>query len=273
MLRALLSLFALAVLVAQAPLPKPSQPSTNQQTTAANSAQNKQSAASPRRKIQSTNPKTGSGAKKDDQHQKSASWTDWFKKNDHWIVIGTLILAGASIFQIEIARRTAKRQLRAYVLIDNGGVYDASRIGLQESQPNVVLLTNFTNFIAVDLVIKNSGQTPAGHVVHWAQLAISDVANEYLLVPPENLEESQASVIGPGQVNTKSLLFLPFPLAPPVIAQIVSHDKGIYVYGKIVYRDIFKRRRTTTYRLRYSGVWPPIPSGNFQYSLTGNDFT
>jgi len=64
----------------------------------------------------------------------------------------------------------------------------------------------------------------------------------------------------------------PFPLAEPVLSELATGQKGIYVYGKIVCQDIFKRTRTTTYRLKYSGVWPPIPSGNFIFSLKGNDF-
>jgi hypothetical protein len=197
---------------------------------------------------------------------------DWFSSNDHWILLGTFILAGASIFQVGIARRTAKRQLRAYLLVDTGSVYDASKIGLKSRFPETVLLPEWTNWAATDLVLKNSGQTPASHVIHWAMMAVADPLTEHLLVPPSRLEESQASVVGPGQSITKSVALQPFPLSEPVLSEIVAHRKGIYVYGKISYRDIFKHSRTTTYRLRYSGPWPPLPSGNFLFSLKGNDF-
>ena len=257
-----------------APAPRPLQASITQQSAPANSNTNQDSASNPTtiNQINITNPKPEGAAEKDAEAKDNSSWQDWFYSNDHWVIIGTLILAGAAIAQVEVARRTAKRQLRAYVLIDGGNVYDASRIGVQATQPNT-LLPQYANFIAVDLTLKNSGQTPASHVLHWAQIAISDAANEHLLIPPSILEETQASVVGPGQIITKGLVSLPFPLTPPVLGEIITHDKGIYVYGKVIYRDIFKRTRMTTYRLRYSGQWPPIPSGNFLFSLKGNDFT
>ena len=136
--------------------------------------------------------------KKGDQPNENASLIDWFFNNDHWMIIGTLVLAGASIFQVVIARQTAKRQLRAYVLVDTGNVYDASKVGLKSVYPNTVLLPQWTNWAASDLVLKNSGQTPASHVVHWAMMGVADAATEHLLVAPAHLEESQASVVGPG---------------------------------------------------------------------------
>ena len=187
--------------------------------------------------------------------------------------IGTGALAFFAFMTVADSRKSSERQLRAYVLLEGGNVYDASKIGLSSIQSGVKILPEWTNYVAMDMTIKNSGQTPARKVRHWAQLAICTAAEEHTLVPPITLDEQQASVIGPGTPITKSLVLLPFPLAEPVLTQLKNHEKGIYLYGKIVYEDWFGEERHTVYRLRYSGIWPPIPSGNLTFSLAGNDAT
>jgi hypothetical protein len=260
------------LLAAQAPIARSLNDPLNQDKSATRTEQRQGNIPSPipPSKINSTNPQLKSTGDKNDKPKSDPSWRNWLANNDHWLVFGTLILAVAAIAQVLVSLRTTRRQLRAYVLLDGGNVYDASGIGIV---PPVPIHSQWVDFVKVTLNLKNSGQTPAKDVVHWAQIAIGDATTEYLMVPPARLDEIQASVVGPGQSTTKSIIWLPFPLVDPARQDITAHQKGIYVYGKVVYRDIFNRQRTTTYRVRYSGEWPPVPAGTFMFCLKGNDFT
>ena len=156
--------------------------------------------------------------------------------------------------------------------MEEGNVYDASKIGLNTIQPNTVVLPEWKNYAAADLKITNTGQTPAKRVRHWTMIAISDAVSEGSLRAPKDLPEEQASVIGVGGSSTKSTLLLPFPLTEPVASEIKFAIKGIYVYGAIVYEDVFGRERRTDYRVRYVGKWPPVPNGTLSFCLHGNTF-
>lgn len=198
---------------------------------------------------------------------------------DPIIAVFTILLAIATIRLWvstnrlwEGAERSSERQLRAYVLIEGADIYDASKIGLHSIQPETTILHQWTGYVACDLAIKNSGQTPAKKVRHWAKLAISTAADEHELLPPLIQDEQQSSVIAPGGTVSKSLIMLPFPLVEPVLSEVISGAKGIYLVGKIVYLDIFEVERTSIYRLRYAGPWPPMPRGTMNFALHGNNF-
>lgn len=121
------------------------------------------------------------------------------------------------------------------------------------------------------VVIKNSGQTPARDVVHWGAITICEVAREDTLVPPAVLETHSPAAIGAGGDLTKGLWTAAVSAAD--IQAIEASTKAIYVYGKVVYRDVFRRRQETSYRLLYSGKFPPPPTVSLAFSVTGNSST
>ena len=96
------------------------------------------------------NPQNASTQSAPDQNSHSDEQSGNFSLLNVLLVVATFGLFGVGLWQGIISRSTAKKQLRAYVLLDTGSVYDASRIGIQAAQPNT-LLPAFTNFIAVDL--------------------------------------------------------------------------------------------------------------------------
>ena len=131
-------------------------------------------------------------------------------------------------------------------------------------------LPNRANEPGIVIIWKNTGLTPASNVVSWGKVAVIEPINEDTLVP-EPLKNQFASHLGAGGTGSKSLWF-GRPLTTNEITDVVAGVRGIYVYGRIEYRDIFRKPRWTNFRLVYSGPFPP-PSTNvvFNVSTRGNE--
>jgi hypothetical protein len=121
------------------------------------------------------------------------------------------------------------------------------------------------------LVLKNSGQTPAYRVVSSAQIAVIEPIHEASLVAPPLLEKFAAN-LGPGSKITNSPR-LGRQLSAAEIADINNRAKGLYLFGRIEYRDVFRKRRFTTFRLRYIGQYPPTAPAFLNFTETGNEST
>ena len=80
------------------------------------------------------------------------------------------------------------------------------------------------------------------------------------------------SVLGPN-VGSTSRRWYNRALTPAEITDIQNGVKAIYLYGRIEYRDAFKSRkkRFTTFRLHYVGLFPPASPSAFTFSTNGND--
>jgi hypothetical protein len=159
-------------------------------------------------------------------------------------------------------RESSEQQLQAYVLPEGAGIFDGSTV----KPPQPVR----ANFPFVAMLIKNFGQTPAYKVVSWAQIAVIPVRDENtaLGVPP--LVEKFSNTLGPGGTFNKSFWF-DRPLSANEIADIATGVRAIYLYGRIEYRDAFKKRRFTNFRLHYNGIFPPPENVIFHFSESGND--
>ena len=119
------------------------------------------------------------------------------------------------------------------------------------------------------LVCKNAGQTPAYNVRVYAQLSVIEPKNEStLIVPP--LQAGMYSVLGPN-VGMRSPRSLNRNLTAGEIADIRTGMKAIYLFGRIEYRDAFKKNRFTTFRMMYSGVWPLTAPAGLNFALQGNE--
>jgi hypothetical protein len=46
---------------------------------------------------------------------------------------------------------------------------------------------------------------------------------------------------------------------------------AVYVWGRIEYKDAFGMDRFTNYRMKYSGLWPPVGSANLTFCDGGNE--
>jgi len=167
-----------------------------------------------------------------------------------------LLGVSALMWQTEITRRSWQRQLRAYVLPE--------RVGFLASDP-----AN-PNIPCVAIVIKNSGQTPAYKLVSWMKLAVIPRAEEYIGLPVPQMEERSPMTIG-AQGEFHKTCALDRPLTANEITDIGDGTRAIYVYGKMVYQDTFKKARFTDFRLHYVGAYPPPGDTLFFFSERGND--
>lgn len=191
------------------------------------------------------------------------SWISWvFDDTNHVVALATLVLAIAAVAQFELMRRTAQRQLRAYVFPESTGITDG--MALNPPQPNRA------NEPGIFLLIRNTGNTPAFQVKSFAQIDVVEPRHEHTLVPPTPLVHGYPTPLPPNGTVTKGLWF-GRPLNAQEIADVTNGAKAIYVYGRVEYLDTFKQKRFTNFRLAYSGAFPAQPGAIFLFAQTGND--
>lgn len=161
---------------------------------------------------------------------------------------------------IRIMIRTAQRQLRAYVLPDKGSLFD----GTMSNPPQPV----YANVPGAVLTIRNTGQTPAYKVVSWARIDVAPI-NEPRLYKPQ-LSQVFSTTLGTGGTMPKQLWF-DRPLTQEELTRVLEGTYAIYLHGRIEYRDVFKKKRFTNFRLHYSGQFPLLQGMVFNFSEQGND--
>ena len=206
-----------------------------------------------------------------------------------WIAL--LFAAGAAVAAWStfwIMRKTAERQLRAYVFVDSISLADSGQLPLipadvgAENDPFSAATSNQegppgprpAGIPGVSWVIKNYGATPAYDVVHWGVFDIFPTNQENLAVVPDFSTTTSPLLkasIAPSSSNTKSGWYHR-TLTAPEMAAIRNGAMGVYVYGRIEYRDAFKKTRFTNYRMKYTySAYPPVGPTVFNYCDQGND--
>lgn len=127
---------------------------------------------------------------------------------------------------VELAEKTAERQLRAYLSITS---MDLHRDG---------------DTYKLKTVITNDGQTPARGVRPSITMGIRTLAGENL---PEIETDEAAAVVGPGKIVTNEVSLSP---TAGELAHIASGDRTIFAWGRVDYVDIFGTKRFLTVRCR-----------------------
>jgi hypothetical protein len=183
-----------------------------------------------------------------------------------WIAVIASVVAFfqfvALVVTIIVMRGTAKRQLRAYVLQDQSGIVDGTLMEPQQMDK--------VNVPGVGLIFKNFGQTPGYDVISWAGIEVIPIANEHTLILPQ-LQQAYSNVLGPGNTFVKLFWFPRGPLTNEEIAGIRAGTTGIYLHGRIEYRDAFNKRHWSIFRLSFTGQWPPPKNALFSFAQSGND--
>jgi len=165
----------------------------------------------------------------------------------------------------EIAERTvitmkdtAERQLRAHVFVEMGyigNVADPLPTYTGVPSPNPAAINFPTVGPIVNLRIKNFGQTPAYEVIHWTFIPI---IREYPLNPQTPLPKRQRvpgapitkMTLGPGGIIIKNIR-MNAQLTAQEIDDLRNGSKAIYIWGIIVYKDVFKKWHRTRYRMMH----------------------
>jgi hypothetical protein len=147
--------------------------------------------------------------------------------------------ADATRDAVQLAEKTAERQLRAYVFI----------------KPDTLPTIDEWNTIGIRLFVFNSGQTPAYKLTYWYAIQLSGypLASELLVATEANLPMDQRTktILNPGTHN-EVIIKTGRALTSDERAAIISGTKAFYVYGQIDYRDAFDLPRFSKFRLHYT---------------------
>ena len=180
-----------------------------------------------------------------------------------WLMLFTAVLAVATItlaaFTIDLAftsRKTAKRQLRAYVA--------ARAIGVSGFSPNIPVEIRFR--------MTNHGQTPAYDVSHASTIAIlPHPLPPNFQLPIATIPTPASFVLHPnasfdaGMTNAFN--------AVQIDMATTNNGFRIYLYGTVTYRDAFNEDSKTTFcvsivpsqNLLAISHGPPFPSVNLDF--------
>lgn len=164
----------------------------------------------------------------------------------HWIEYGVflfvIITAVATVTAAWYTRKewqsttdNGRRQLRAYVFPDQ-----ANLVWQGVAKPTVA-----------EIVIKNSGQTPAYRLSTATAVLVDDnplQADRRVTSMPDN-----HTVVPPTGSYALSVA-MEKPLTADQLKAIQKGTQAIYVFGEIAYDDAFGECRVTRYRFFYSGA-------------------
>jgi hypothetical protein len=170
----------------------------------------------------------------------------------HWIeyavfffvVITAMATATAAWYtrkEWESAADNGRRQLRAYVFPEQ-----ANLIWGGSTKPTVA-----------EVVIKNSGQTPAYRLNTTVSVIVDakPLQDDLRLpaMPPNH-------TVVPPAGSYKLSIAMAKPLTDDQLVAIQKGSQAIYAFGEIAYEDAFHECRTTRYRFFYSGAGGEIGS-------------
>lgn len=176
-------------------------------------------------------------------------------------MVAAIAQAIALVVTFYIMWVSSRRQLRAFVGPETFDLMEGNM--LKPPQPAR------TNEPGAIVRIKNFGPTVAYRVRIVTRVAVIEPINEHTLVQ-QPLVDGFHSVLGP-TVPSSSTAWLGRQLTPGEITDIQAGVKAIYVYGRVEYLDIFRKKRFTTYRLRYAGQFPTAAPVMMTFAAEGND--
>lgn len=170
-----------------------------------------------------------------------------------------------------------ERQLRAYVLVDSGNIFNvADPVPLflgQIFEHSEAQITNQAAGPGVRIFIKNTGQTPAYDVRHWGNICFREFPLKAPL-PARDPKFPPVPLILGREIMATKLLFIPQPLSAKEIADLRAGTGAVYVYGEITYQDTFGKNWYTHYRLMYHPYGGAIGvSTDLSFVESGNEAT
>jgi hypothetical protein len=179
------------------------------------------------------------GASSHDQKDKPP-WLLW----DFWTAIGTLLLGGATLALvaktdrlIKSAEEGSRRQLRAYVAVENSTLN-----GLDEDETPTALV----NF-------RNVGQTPALDLTCRSRMVIAPYPlGDYVLDLGDDSDLKSLEPLGPTIMRSKLDAGFPASMSALQMAGLGAGEWALYVFGEITYQDVFGTPHITRY-CRFAG--------------------
>lgn len=184
-----------------------------------------------------------------------------------WFGLSVILTAIASIVSVSalwVAIGTGRRELRAYMMVETISVHTPS------GDPKYARKRNrLPDYPWVRIGIKNFGPTPALNVLHFAEIRVLPSADEDALELPSKMVQISEGATAPGGLLWKSIS-LARTLTQEEAAKITTGEWALFVYGRVTYRDVFRRPRETRFRLKHCGAWPPLAGHDLYYCDRGN---
>ena len=207
------------------------------------------------------------------EHKKSSDPSPWISLIINGVAafgaVGALIAVG---FQTRAYRISSQRQLRAYIVPEDGRVANVADVTPDppELEQHAKIVNPKIGPLAT-LYIKNVGQSPSYDVRHTTTIYIRAYTN-----PPAKLDrlpdEGKPSIIilGP-QIGATMDVWLYNPLSPLEVENLKAGLAAIYVVGIIEYTDIFGKPHTTRYQMEHRSAHGKIGwSTKLVFSPEGN---
>jgi hypothetical protein len=150
------------------------------------------------------------------------------------LVLITALLFIVSSIQACVISRTARRQLRAYVHAYRGKRIDSHHRNLK-----------------FEIYIKNFGQTPGYKGLMEMNMGV-DMYPPQNRLPPKTISQRPDIFEFPPNGEFVSLPEKAIELSEGEEAWIKAGQGAVYISGIIKYRDTFRKKRTTAFRLMYT---------------------
>jgi hypothetical protein len=170
------------------------------------------------------------------------------------------VQAGQTRRQLTLARETAERQLRAYVVVQK------SEIRNFPPEPTPV------ETVQAHVIVKNAGQTPAYDVISWIGMGLEEFPPKEPPPQPTFTGRPSKTVIGPGLENHLTI-FLEKHLQQEHLAALSKGTHALHVVGGIRYLDAFGKERHTTFNLFYGGSYGLNTGRVLNHGPEGNEAT
>lgn len=200
------------------------------------------------------------GHKTNREHD-AANWPEWL------IALATLILAAVTaglvfytkklwgitgVLALE-AKQSSEQQLRAYVFA-------------KHDKP---MFLDPSGALSVEIAIKNFGQTPANEVMCHVFIGLHQfpLSIDLDLDPPDYTKASR-SPLAPSE-TIKQFPTLARPMTGAEVEAVTARKGAIFVWGEVLYVDIFKNQRRTRFSLYSTGE--DFARGELAYHHEGND--
>lgn len=174
----------------------------------------------------------------------------------NWILAGLGVMGGVlALFTILTMRWSAHRQLRAYVIVERGIIANVANPQTRFGEDTATVARLLAPGVGptAQITIKNAGQTPAYDLVHWGSISIREYPLKSKMKEMPRPAVLFRSVLGPSIPEVKTVR-LPEPLLREQIQGLRESTLAIYCHGEIHYRDGFKKKRVTCYRVMYCAI-------------------
>ncbi len=180
-----------------------------------------------------------------------------------FIAAFTVLLAFATFFLwsatrelVDDAKSNSERQLRAYIFPHEMRVTDVDIGG----RPTA------------DIVVKNTGLTPATNVISWAGIWVGNFPLQAQLsrANSEFMKSASRRSAGPGATFSIAPVWSE-TLTEQHMRMLRNGTAAVFVWGEITYVDVFGQKRITSFHSYYGGDMGLRPDGATTTSPEGNN--